>query len=116
MGFTEDFADVADQFADSFGETATIARGSKPACTAVAQVWDRDYEVVNTDGVLTKTVGRDWLIHLSEYKVDGEPTEPKEGDLLTDKQGRKWEALPVGGAPVFELHYDHYLVRSKELK
>jgi hypothetical protein len=115
MGFTEDFADVADQFAESFGEEATIARGDTASATATAQVWDRDYEIVDTNGVLTVTAGRDWLIHISVYLVDGEPVAPKEGDWLTDKLGDMFEVLPLGDRPAAELHFQHWLIHSKRL-
>jgi len=114
MAFAEDFAAIADEFAESFGEQVTLQRGRFTA-TAVAQPWDHEYESAGPQGLLTTIAGRDWMIHYTEYLVDGEAVEPRPGDQLTDAAGRVWEVLPIGGRPAFEKHSDSWLLRTKQV-
>lgn len=112
MPFADDFAQVVEQFAESFGEAVTLQRG-RFAVSTTAQAWDHEYETAGPQGLLTTVAGREWLIHYTEYTVDGEAVEPRPGDQLTDSGGRVWEVLPIAGRSAHEKHADSWLVRTK---
>ena len=115
MAFSDDWDAVVDQFAESFGERVTLQRGTYATVGIVAQAWDHEYESTGPQGLLTTVAGRDWLVHYSEYRVDGEPVQPREGDQLTDAAGQVWEVLPIDGRPACEQHGHDWLLRTKQV-
>jgi hypothetical protein len=113
MTFSEDWENLIDRFAESFGEPYTLQRGIATA-TVEAQAWDQMYEVQDHEGLLTTINGRDLLIAADAYLVSSEAVEPRIGDLWTDSTGRTWEVMPLAGKPAFERHGSEWLVRCKE--
>ena len=114
MAFADDWDAATDQLSEAFGESLTLIRGAQETAIT-AETWDREYEATGPNGILTIINARDALVAVADYTLAGAVVQPRQGDKLTDANGRKWEVLPIAGRPAFERHGDQWLLRTKEI-
>lgn len=87
------------------GRTVTIARGSDE-CDVTAVPGETETETIDSDGFLTQTKTRDYLLDAADYAPADTAVEPAIGDTITESIGGSLIVFqvvsPDGATPCFE--------------
>lgn len=100
--FDTDFATLGDLFAEAFGATVTIARGSKSTGSVTAEAYVNEYTVETEDGLVTSLAVRDYVISVADYTISGAAVQPRRGDRITETiSGTEYtfEVMPLASMP-----------------
>ena len=106
-------------YADLFGETVTLSRGSD-STGSVAASWIGQSSEIQTQtrvGVKTSFIDREWLVAKAVYVIDGTAVIPAAGDRLVDSDGVTWEVMSQPNMPAAESYGGglEWLLRTKRI-
>ena len=106
-------------FANLFGETVTLSRGSD-STAGVAASWIGQGSEIQTQtrmGVKTSFVDREWLVTKTDYVIDGSAVTPAAGDRLVDSDSVTWEVMSQSSMPAAESYAGglEWLLRTKRI-
>lgn len=96
--FDDDFNTVDDIFAEVFGGTVEIHRGASSTTRVTAEPIVRDYEVIDSDGIVTTVHVRDYVIDVANYQIATLVTDPRDGDRIKETIGddvHVFEVVPI---------------------
>lgn len=103
---------AADMLRTHAGQSVVYTRGPK-SITITAIHAGRSQDMVDDQGVVTRTRQHDWLIRQSELEIDGVAISPHKGDLITVGL-YQYQVLPDGpNGPEQEMDADGYMLRVK---
>ena len=92
------------QLKDHCGLSVTYCRGPlMVSITGTATM--HEYEVVDTDGVVTIVTSRDYVVHAADLVLAGTTITPRGGDRITETIGgteQTFEVMPLGGSRAFD--------------
>jgi hypothetical protein len=103
--FDTDFDAVDAMFAEAFGGTVSIHRGASSTTGVTAEAVSREYDVDDTDGIVTTIHGRDFVIDVASYTIAAAVVQPRSGDIIKETIGgvvHVFEVTPVTGRPCAE--------------
>jgi hypothetical protein len=106
-------------YADLFGGTVTLSRGSD-STVGVAASWISQGSAIQTQthtGVKTSSIDREWLIVKADYVINGVVVTPVAGDRLVDVDGVTWEVMGWSNVPAAESYGSglEWIVRTKRI-
>ena len=88
------------------GRTVRYERGGETLVAELAGVCAMiEYEVIDTDGVMTSLTSFDWTFEASDMEVNGAIVEPARGDRIIETINStevSYEPLPLGTKPASE--------------
>lgn len=99
----DDFAAADALFAELFGDTATLVRGSAETEGVTVQMLSRSQPVAGE--LPTSLHLADWLVATDDYQIGGTPVLPRPGDQLKVAIGGVdyiFELLPLDSRPCYE--------------
>ena len=117
--FDSIYETAAPVYANLFGETITLSRGSD-STAGVSVSWTGQGSEIQTQtrmGVKTSFVDREWLVAKADYVIDGSAVEPVAGDRLLDSDGVTWEVMSQPNMPAAESYGGglEWLLRTKRI-
>jgi hypothetical protein len=106
-------------FADLFGETVSLSRGSASTAGVAASWFGQGSEIQTQTRMGSKTsfIDREWIVKKTDYVIDESAVTPAAGDRLTDADGVVWEVMSQTNRPAAES-YDgglEWLLRTKRI-
>lgn len=106
-------------YANLFGETVTLSRGSD-STAGVSASWVGQGAEIQTQtrmGVKTSFVDREWIVKKADYVIDGSAVTPAAGDRLTDSDSVRWEVMSQPNMPAAEPYAGglEWLLRTKRI-
>lgn len=100
--FDDDWDAVDGMMAEVFGDTVSIHRASESTSGVTAEALSREYEVIDTDGVVTVVNVRDFVINVEDYTFGGTVTDPRSGDRIKQSIAgttHVFEVMPIASRP-----------------
>ena len=91
---------LSDNMKTYLSETGKIRRDDDETPSVSMTVGKTMADIEGRDGVTVRTNIADFLIHASDYKINGVVVEPKRGDEI-DYGGKTYQAVPIAGNEVW---------------
>lgn len=92
------------QLGDHAGVTITYTRGAN-SVSITATVSMHEYDVIDTDGVVTAVTSRDYVIHSADLILAAVEVLPRAGDRIAetiDGTAETFEVMPLAGTRAFD--------------
>lgn len=105
VSFDDDFAAVDAMLAEVFGCTVSIHRNTASTTGVTAEAVIRDYEIDEQEGFAATIQSRDFVIDVSDYRIEATAVQPRSGDRIKETIGgvvHVFEVMPLGSRPCVE--------------